>query len=66
MSDEAGVDDVLLHPVPQTTKLRSNVDVSKILVRIETSFHKPTVVDNEEVLSVLLALMRAMTYRDSS
>ena len=38
VSGEAGVDDVLLHAVHQTTKLRSNVDVSTFLVRIETSF----------------------------
>jgi len=38
VSVEAGPDDVLLHPVHQTTKLSSNVDVSTILVRIETSF----------------------------
>lgn len=37
-SEEAGVDEVLLHPVAQTAKLKSNVDVNTILVRIETSF----------------------------
>jgi hypothetical protein len=40
VSDEAGADDVLLHAVHQTTRLRSNVDGSTILVRIETSFQK--------------------------
>jgi len=38
VSDEAGDDDVLLHAVHHTTRLRSNVDVSTVLVRIETSF----------------------------
>jgi len=38
VSDDAGVDDVLLHAVHQTTRVRSNVGGRKVLVRIETSF----------------------------
>jgi hypothetical protein len=38
VSDEAGDDEVLLQAVHQTTRLRSNVDGSTVLVRIETSF----------------------------
>jgi hypothetical protein len=38
VSDEAGADDVLLQAVHQTTRLRSNVEVSTFLVCIDTSF----------------------------